>query len=166
MASGSVDDRLAVTAAGYAQLAAELETLRTEGRRDVVDRLRDARDDGDLADNPTLYETLEEQALLEQRIATLETQLATAWVAPPPTDGIAGIGNVVRVRDTKTGEEALHELVGAIEADVGNGRVSIDAPVGRALVGRRAGERVPVSTPRGTTTLEILEVSHQAARAA
>jgi transcription elongation factor GreA len=66
----------------------------------------------------------------------------------------------------QTGEEALHELVGAIEADVGNGRVSIDAPVGRALVGGRAGERVAVSTPRGPTTLEILEVGHQAARAA
>lgn len=157
---------LVITAAGYAQLAAELELLRSDARRAIAERLRETRDDGDLADNPALFEALEEQAQLERRIALLEAQLAAARVAAPATNGVASVGNVVRVRDVASGEVAAYELVGAIEADIGNGRLSVDAPVGRALVGRRAGERVEVATPRGMTTLEVLEVSTHVATAA
>ena len=78
-------------------------------------------------------------------------------VAPAP-DGTAGIGSRVRVRHGDSGEVAEYELVGPIESDVGNGRVSVGAPVGRALVGRCRGATVAVETPRGTMQLEILSV--------
>jgi transcription elongation factor GreA len=151
-------DDLLVTAEGFAQLRAELEELRTDGRRDVSARLERARADGDLADNPALYAALEEQAQLERRIAALEEQLAGARIADPPLDGTAGVGSWIRVRDEATGETAQYELVGAIETDVGNGRVSVDAPVGRALAGRRRGDIVEVGTPRGFVRLELLDV--------
>jgi transcription elongation factor GreA len=154
---------LLVTADGYERLRSELETLTTDGRRQMSERLREAREDGDLADNPPLYDVLVEQAQLERRIAALEARLAAAQIVAPAADGSAGIGTCVRVRDVAAGDVAEYEMVGEIESDVGNGRVSVGAPVGRALFGRSVGESVAVETPRGTLSLEILSVSAQPA---
>jgi transcription elongation factor GreA len=150
-------DDLLVTSEGFAQLHSELEELRND-RGVLSARVERARADGDLADNPALYAALEEQAQLERRIAALEEQLAGARIAEPPVDGTAGVGSWIRVRDEASGETAHYELVGAIETDVGNGRVSVDAPVGRALAGRRRGDIVEVATPRGLVRLELLDV--------
>jgi transcription elongation factor GreA len=157
-AVGSTDEHLLVTAEGYDQLRSELEMLRSEGRRSVSERLRAARADGDFDSNPALFDAIEEQTLLERRIAVLEAQLAAARVVAPAADGKAGIGSFVRVRELQSGDVAEYELVGVIESDVGNGRVSVDAPVGRALVDRRAGEIVEVETPRTTLRFEVLSV--------
>lgn len=153
-----LEDGLLITAEGYEQLCIELETLRTDARRELSERLREARQDGDLADNPALLDLLEEQAQLERRISVLEGQVAAAQIAAPAADGRAWIGSCVRVSDLAVGEIAEYELVGAIEPNVGNGRVSIAAPVGRALVGQRPGAQVDVVTPRGTIKFEILSV--------
>jgi transcription elongation factor GreA len=152
------DDGLLITADGYERLRAELDWLRNDGRRELEERLRDARLDGDVVDNPALLEVLEESAQLERRIAVLEDQLAQVRVVTPRRDGVAGLGTRVQVRDVETGEIAEYELVGALEADVGNGRVSVAAPVGKALVGRRKGDVVEVETPRGSLALEVLRV--------
>ena len=161
----TTDDDVLVTAAGYAQLCAELEALRTLGRQEMTEHLRDAREDGD-PDNPMLLDLLEEQAQLERRIALLEAHAAAARIVGPAADGTAGIGSCVRVRHGDSGEVAEYELVGPIESDVGNSRVSVGAPVGRALVGRRRGATVAVETPRGTMQLEILSVRPAAQRTA
>jgi transcription elongation factor GreA len=152
------DQALFVTADGYEQLRFELERLCTDGRAEMSRRLREAREDGHLSNNPALYDLLEEQVQLERRIAILEGQLAAAEIVVPPADGVAGIGSVVRVRDRQTGDLAEYELVGPIESDIANGRVSVDAPVGRALVRRSAGAVVDVETPRGTLGLKVLSV--------
>ena len=158
-----VDDDLLVTAHGYEQLCAELEALRTVRRPALTEQLREARDDGD-PENPALFDLLEEQAQLDGRISLLEARLAAAQVVEPAGDGAAGIGSCVRVRHSDTGDVAEYDLVGAIESHVGNGRVSIGAPVGRALIGRRGGETVVVETPRGRQKLEILAVIPGGAR--
>jgi transcription elongation factor GreA len=155
--SGNAGD-LQVTAAGYERLQSELATLRTDGRREMGERLREARKDGDLANNPTLFDLLEEQAELERRIAVLEGHAASAQVVDPTANGMAGIGTVVGVRHLDTGEMAQYELVGSIDPEVGNGRVSVSAPVGRALFGRHAGETVEAETPCGTLAIEVLGV--------
>jgi transcription elongation factor GreA len=147
-----VDD-VHVTADGYEQLSAELETLRTLRRQEIAEHLRAVREDGD-PDNPALFDLLEEQAQLEWRIAHLEAQTAAACIVAPVADGSAEIGSCVRLRSDK-GEVAEYELVGVIESDVANGRVSVSAPVGRALLGHRRGDCVAVDTPRGTTRLEV-----------
>jgi transcription elongation factor GreA len=147
-----------VTASGYEQLAAELERLRTDRRVEMSERLREAREDGHLASNPALYDLLEEQVGLERRIAILERQLAAAEIVVPTADGAASIGSFVRVRHGQAGDLAEYELVGPIEADIANGRVSVDAPVGRALVGQGAGAVVDVETPSGKLGLKILSV--------
>ena len=153
-----VGDGMLITAGGLARLQHELETLRDVGRQELAERFRTARNDGDVAENPALIDLLEEHGQLERRIAVLEAQVANARVVAPSRDGVAGLGTSVRVRDNATGEVAEYELVGAVEADVGNGRVSLAAPVGRALFGRRKGDVVDVETPRGTIELEVLAV--------
>ena len=151
------DAILPISAEGYEQRCHELEALRVVARRVLSERLREARQDGDLADNPTLQDLLGEQAQLERRIALLEAQLAAAEIVEPAADGQIGIGSVVRVRDGE-GTVFEFELVGPLESDVDNGRVSISAPVGQALKNQRAGARVDVTTPRGLTTLEVIYV--------
>jgi transcription elongation factor GreA len=157
-AAAAVDDLL-VTAEGYDRLCSELETLRTEGRQAMSERLREARADGHLEDNPALFDLLEEQAQLERRIATLAARLAVARIAEPNGDGSAGIGSSVRLRDLETGELSGYEVVGAIEGNVGQGRVSIEAPVGRALAGAAAGDVVTVACPRGELRFEVISVT-------
>lgn len=154
----AVDD-LMVTAEGYERLRTDLESIRTEGRRAMAERLLEARADGHLEDNPALFDVLEEQAQLERRIATLEARLAAARIAEPNEDGTAGIGSFVRLRDLDTSELVEHELVGAIEGDIQHGRVSVEAPVGSALLGAAAGDIVSVACPRGELRLEVISVT-------
>jgi transcription elongation factor GreA len=155
------DETVLISADGYTQRCRELDLLRTEARSALAERLSDARRDGHLDDNPALYDLFEEQARLERRIALLEAQLAIAEIVAPADDGLAGIGSIVSVRDD-TGTSGEYELVGPLESDIGSGRMSIEAPVGRALLGRSAGEVVGVETPRGTLAVEILQVRSQA----
>ncbi len=158
MSSLPAVDAMLVTAEGYQRLCEELETLRAEGRRAAIERLREARADGHLDDNPGLLDALEEQAQLERRIAALDARLASARVAEPNGDGTAGVGDSVLLRDPETGELAEYELVGAGEADLGQGRVSVDAPVGRALLGAVAGDTVAVTCPGGEVHFQVIEV--------
>jgi transcription elongation factor GreA len=154
----NADTTVLISAAGYERLSREIETLRTDARRTLTEQLREAREDGDLEGNPLLGDLLEEQAQLEQRIAVLEAHLRFAEIIEPAADGRAGIGALVRLRDLAAGSAHEYELVGTLESDVVNGRVSVEAPVGRALVGRLPGDRVDVETPRGILELEVLDV--------
>jgi transcription elongation factor GreA len=164
IAASAVDDLL-VTAEGYERLRRELETLRGEGRRAMSERLWEARADGHLEDNPALFDLLEEQAQLERRIATLEARLAAARIAEPNGDGSVGIGSAIRLRDLQTSELFEYELVGAIEGNVAQGRVSVEAPVGRALLGAAAGDIVTVACPRGELRFEVVSVTGALLRA-
>jgi transcription elongation factor GreA len=157
-----MDETLLMSAAGYEQGCRELEMLRNEARPELGERLSEARRDGDLDVNPALQDLFEEQVRLEQRIARLKAQLAVAKIVSPAADGRAGIGSFVRVRDDD-GSTFEYELVGPLESDAGNGRVSVGAPVGQALVGKRAGARVEVATPGGQLTLEVVSVRPQGA---
>jgi transcription elongation factor GreA len=152
------DERVLITADGFEQLQRELDRLQTHERRRVSAALREARADGALDDNPALIDLLNEQGQLERRIALLEARLAAAEIAPPPHDGRVAIGSFVRVRDLETGEVSEYELVGPIEGDAANGRISTAAPIGRALIGQRGGARVEVATPRGSVMLKVLDV--------
>jgi transcription elongation factor GreA len=152
------EKRVLITAQGYDRRCRELERLRNDERQRLGELLRDARSDGDVDDNPTLVDLLDERARLEVRIATLEAQLAAVEVAPPPPEGRAAVGSVVRVRELASGDTFECELVGPFEGDPASGRVSIAAPIGRALLGRSRGARIDVAAPRGTVALEVMDV--------
>jgi transcription elongation factor GreA len=158
-------DAHAMTQAGYERLRDELQELSTTRRDELADALKDARaDGGDLADNAALADAIDEQQRLERRIEELEATLAYARIVPPARDGTAGIGS--RVRVCREGRPPIvYELVGALEADPRTHRVSIASPVGRALLGRSAGDIVDVDTPSGRRRLEVLAVDQVALEA-
>ncbi len=156
-ATSAVDD-LTMTADGYELLRSELDMLRTDGRREMSERLREARADAPFDDNPSLFDAFQEQAQLERRIAVLEDHLSAARIAEPTGNGHAGIGSLLRLRDLETDELVEYTLVGAIEANPGQGRVSVDAPVGRALFAATAGDIVNVACPRGELRFAVLGV--------
>jgi transcription elongation factor GreA len=148
----------ALTRRGYERLRDELAVLTTTARAEMRDRLRDARaQGGELSDNLELLDALEDQDFLERRITALQEALAWARVVDdPPDDGTIGVGSRVRLRDSETGRTAEHELVGSIEVEPGQRTVSSESPIGRALLGRRAGDVIDVQVPRGTRRFEVL----------
>src|SRR4051794_26560759 len=137
--------------AGLKALKEELEHLETEGRREIAERIRVARDFGDLKENSEYHDAKNDQAMLETKILRLADRLRSAVVVEPATGGEAAVafGSTVSVVDESSGREATWTIVGATEADTGAGRLSAESPVARALMGARPGETVTVETPRG-----------------
>src|SRR5687767_1874770 len=146
-----------ITPQALAALEAELHQLETEGRREMAERLRTARAWGDLSENAEYHDAKNAQAHLETKILRLQDLRRNAVVVEPgATGGAAGLGVAVTVRDRDSGREATHLLVSAAESDPGNGRLSIDSPLGRALAGARAGDEVEFEAPRGRRRLEVV----------
>src|SRR4051794_33606467 len=148
-----------MTQEGYDRLRSELLTLTTTTRRELADRLRQARGDGgNPAENGELMDALEESASIERRIAELEARVAAARVAEPSADdGVATVGSRVGVR-TREGEVRHYELVGDGEADPSAQRITISSPIGQAIAGRRAGDTIDVETPRRRVRFELVSV--------
>jgi transcription elongation factor GreA len=151
---------LLITPAGLARLTEELDRLRTEGRREIAERLRRSiSTDADARENADYQAAREEQALLEARIARLEGQLRSARVAEPEVaNGLVDVGERVRLRDLDSGRRLEYEVVGSLEADPTVGRISFESPLGRALLGRRRGDVAVVEAPRGPRHVEIVAV--------
>jgi transcription elongation factor GreA len=157
-ANRPTDDAL-ITQEGYDRLHSELLTLTTTKRRELAERLRDARAAGaNPAENGDLIDALDEGSLLERRIGMLKSRLAAARVAAPAArDGVAAIGTRVGLR-TRDGEVLHYELVGTGEADPARWRISISSPVGDAIAGRRAGDQIEVKTPRRRVRVDLVSV--------
>ena len=146
-----------VSAAGADELRAELEHLRNEVRPVVIERVKTARELGDLRENAEYQEARREQSFTEGRIQALEALLRTAVVVEAGAgDGTVAVGSSVVV--DMDGEENTWQIVGANDADPGRGRISYVSPVGQALLGRRAGDKVTAQLPRGELQLRLIEV--------
>lgn len=161
LAGGAIspDQTSLMTRAGMARLEEELHRLRTTQRQEVAGRLKNAREDpGDQSDNLELLEAQRELALLEARISELEYALAQAQIVEEHHGDQAELGAQVVVRD-EDGEEETYTLVGPAEADPRNGLISIASPVGRALLGTRAGDEAVVETPIGSRRIQVLRVA-------
>jgi transcription elongation factor GreA len=152
-----------ITHEGYQRLTAQLGQLKTVSRREVADALRRAREDGGHpGENTAVADALDDAAALERRIEELSVVLARSQIAAPPPAGVIGIGQRVSVRFAPGATPMSCQLVGAAEFDPAAGRISVESPVGQALVGRRVGDRVEVETPGGDRTIEILDVGAHA----
>jgi len=140
-----------LTPEGLEKLQEELETLRTTRRREVAERIKEAREFGDIAENSEYDDAKNEQAMVESRIAQLEERVRGAQVIDKsdiPTDKVQ-VGTLVHVKDEKTGKSVKYTIVGSAEANPGENRLSNESPVGRALMGHKRGEIVSVQVPRG-----------------
>jgi transcription elongation factor GreA len=144
---------------GFAALEAELRELETEGRRAIADRIRTAREWGDLSENAEYHDAKEAQAHLETKILRLRELRDDAIVVEPGgAGGEVALGVAVTVRDLDSGREVEHTIVSAAESDPASGKLSIDSPLGRALTGAREGDEVTFDAPRGQRRLEVVAV--------
>ncbi len=140
-----------ITPAGLVALEAELEELETAGRRAMAARILAARELGDLSENADYHIAKEDQAHLETKIKRLRRRRRDALIveADDAEDGTFGFGRTAEVLDEESGVLHTWTIVGATEADLAKGMLSAQSPVGKALLGRGAGESVQVQTPRG-----------------
>jgi transcription elongation factor GreA len=149
-----------ITAEGLKELEAELLALEGDGRREIADRIKTAREWGDLKENSEYHDAKNDQAHLETKIAKLRERISSAEVVQESeaSDGAVGFGSTVVVRD-QAGAERSWRIVSSHDASPSEGRLSADSPVARALLGRRAGERASVVLPRGESVLTVVSVS-------
>lgn len=146
----------AITPEGLAALRAELEELEGEGRRKMAERIKYARELGDLKENAEYHIAKEDQAHLETRIARLQERLRQARVVEVEDSGdVVVFGGTVTVVDEDGGAEATYTIVGPTEADMASGKLSSESPVAQALLGTALGEVAVVETPRGARRLRV-----------
>jgi len=150
-----------LTPEGYKKLKAEIEHLSTDKRREVADRIRVARQFGDIAENAEYDDAKNDQMLLEHRIARLEEQLRNARVIEKKeiSSDVVSVGSTVRLRDVDAKQTVEYYIVGSAEANPSEKKLSNESPVGRAIMGHKKGETVEVTTPRGARLkYKILEI--------
>jgi transcription elongation factor GreA len=137
-----------LTPEGLQKLNEELELLSTEKRREVAERIKEAREFGDISENSEYDDAKNEQAMVESRIAQLQEKLRMATVisAKDLSTDVVQVGSVVHVKDEKTGKSVKYTIVGSAEAKPAQHK---ESPVGRALIGRKRNETVAVKVPRG-----------------
>ncbi len=150
-------DPVPMTSDAQARLEAEIARLETDDRLEMAERIRIAREWGDLKENGEYHAAKEAQAHLETRILVLRDRLRRAEIVEPGSGDVVGMGSRVRVRD-EGGRESDYTVAASHEADATRGLISSESPVGRALMGRRPGEETAIETPRGTRVLSILSV--------
>lgn len=144
---------------GLAELKAELEHLETTRRKEISERIKIACDFGDLKENSEYHDAKNEQAFLETKILKLRERLHTAVVVVEDEEGAhARFGSQVKLRDEESGKELTYRLVGATEADLAGGKLSVESPVAQAVIGKMAGDKVRVPTPRGDRQFTLISV--------
>jgi len=148
---GLMPKDIILTPEGLQKLKDELELLSTEKRREVAERIKEAREFGDITENSEYDDAKNEQAMVESRIAQLQEKLRMATViqAKDLSTDVVQVGSVVHVKDEKTGKSVKYTIVGSAEAKPDEHKLSNESPVGRALIGRRRNETVAVKVPRG-----------------
>ena len=154
------DDDLLMTRADYQKLEREIEELETSARGEMAERIKAARELGDLKENAEYHDAKDAQAILETRILRLRDQLTRAQVVEAEGGGDAvAFGSEVELADRDSGKRTTYTLVSAVDADAAAGRLSVESPVARALVGAHAGDVVEIPTPKGTRTLEVISIA-------
>lgn len=157
-------EKMPITSDGLVRMEAELRQLKFTDRPEVIKAIAEAREHGDLSENAEYHAAREKQSFIEGRIKELEYKISVAEVIDVKsfagTDTVK-FGAKVQVVDEETDEEATYQIVSEYEADFDNGRISVGAPIARALIGKKKGSSVEVHTPRGARYYEILEVAFE-----
>lgn len=140
-----------ITPEGLKQLEEEIEHLSTVRRREVSERIREARDFGDISENAEYDDAKNEQAQLEQQIAQLEERLRRSTVVEEMATGTGEVvfGSIVHIKDQDSGTSRKFQIVGSTEADLAGGKLSSESPIGSALIGGKVNEIVRIPSPRG-----------------
>jgi transcription elongation factor GreA len=154
-------DQAFYTREGLTKIQDELHELKTKARQEASRAIAEARDKGDLSENAEYDAAKEAQGLLELKINKLETVVANARILDDSQfdTSKAYILSTVKVRNTKTKAEQKFTLVSAKEADLSTGKISVDSPIGKGLLGKSKGDKVAVNVPAGTLEFQVLEIT-------
>lgn len=149
-----------VTQEGLDKMKAELKTLKGEERPKIVEAIRRARELGDLSENAEYHAAKERQVHLERKISELEEKVTRARIFDKKhlDDSVAYLLSHVTIRDVSDGEEITYQLVSPEEADADNDRISVQSPIGKALLGTKVGDHVKIEVPSGVLEYEILKI--------
>lgn len=152
-----------ITPEGYERLRDELHHLRTVERPRVIQMIATAREHGDLKENAEYHAARDKQSFIEGRVKELENKLARAEVIDPAKveSHRVAFGATVKLLNVKTDEEVVYRILGADEADLEKGSISITSPLARGLIGKEAGDEVKVRMPGGERTYEVVEVVYK-----
>lgn len=150
-------DKVPMTQNGYDKLEAELHDLKHKQRPDVIEAIAEARAHGDLSENAEYHAAKERQSFIEGRIEELESVISRADVIDPAklSGDTVKFGATVTVIDDETGDTQKYSLVGEYESDIKAGKLAINAPLARALIGKRVGDTATVRTPKGEKLYEL-----------
>jgi len=153
-------ERVPMTTEGFKLLEAELQRLKAEERPRIIQAIAEARSHGDLSENAEYHAAKEAQGLNEARVAELEDKISRAEIVDTSKLSGASIkfGATVTLVDEDTDEKVKYKIVGDLEADVKNGKISISSPIARALIGKSKGDTAEVTTPKGARSYEVLKV--------
>ena len=153
-------EEVILTKEGKEELEKRLEYLKVEKRAEITERIKTAREFGDLSENAEYDAAKNEQAMIEGEIIEIENKLKHAVIIKDNANkkGTVSLGSKVDFIDEEDGKLVTYEIVGTTEADVEAGRISNESPVGNALLGRKAGDTVTVKAPAGVTSLVIKKV--------
>lgn len=152
-----------MTTQGAARLRQELENLKSVKRPEVIAAIAEARAHGDLKENAEYHAAREQQGFIEGRIQELEAALSNAQLIDiatlNPGDRVV-FGATVELADEDSGEEVTYQIVGDLEADIKHGRISISAPIARAMIGKNEGDSIEIDAPSGKRSFEIVSVRY------
>jgi len=152
------EEAIFLTLEGRHKLEEELEYLRTVRRAEVAERIHAAKDEGDIMENAAYDYAKEEQAFVEGRIQALQTTLRKAIIIEGGSTDEVDLGAHVTVMERGGDTLETYQIVGSVEADPANGRISNESPMGKALLGHRVGDEVVVSTPSGILHFQIISI--------
>ena len=152
-----------VSKAGYAKLVEEKEYLVTVKRKEVAQKLKEARSFGDLSENAEYDEAKNEQAILESRINELEILISNATVVDDDEVSVheIGVGSYVKLKDLELDEIETLQIVGSTESDPDNGKISDESPIGKAALHMKVGDVIEVEAPAGMIKFEVLEITRE-----
>lgn len=154
--AGEHTDETPMTPEGLEALRLEVEEMKTVGRREIAARIKTAREWGDLKENAEYHDAKNSQALLERRITVLDSTLRRAVPVESAAVGDTVVfGSTVNVTDEATDRSASYTLVGSTEGNAAEGRLSVDSPIAKALMGHHVGDLVDIVTPKGTRRFRV-----------
>jgi transcription elongation factor GreA len=156
-------EKIPMTTGGYERLVDELKHLKTVERPQVIRAIAEAREHGDLSENAEYHAARDRQGFIEGRVAELEDKLSRAEVIDVSSlkGGVVRFGATVRIIDEDTDAKTTYQIVGADEADIDSGLLSVISPLARALIGKKKGDSAEVSTPGGHRFYEIVSVRYK-----
>ena len=153
-------ERVPMTIEGYKKLEEDLHRLKSEERPRIIQAIAEARSHGDLSENAEYHSAKEAQGMNEAKVAELEDKLSRAEVIDPKSlsGSTVKFGATVSLVDEDTEEKVKYQIVGELEANVREGKISIGSPIARALIGKSKGETAEGTTPKGSRSYEIVNV--------